>query len=529
MLKLSADERILIHLEDHIDEQFEIVAKRLQPSLIFSQSGIEEALNISHRIVSERLRKLKKDDLIEEKRVYLRETGRFRNFYFLTSNGIIKAKELKERVGKTKINVKAREETKEMKISELIEHLKKIVKEPVETGYSYIVKGERHDKAYEIFKSLLERGYEGIVISNISPKNIEKEYNIKVEIYWLSEISGKGIFHPSRLDFEVAKTITDFLNSSKKPLILLEGFEYLVQVNGFDVCSRWLKTVNDLIANRGAIFILPINPELFDKKEFMLVAQNMRIYEPREIVPVEISYANVLRYISPPNTFDLQSFLTPKRYIDFSERKPEIKYFFGRDEELKKILNFINSKANILIVKGIAGIGKTALISKALERYKIEMNVFWHRFYSFSTLRTMLTKLSDFFAKIGMERLRNYIAGGKIDVEEIGLILEEELSNIRALLVFDNFERASNEIVDFFSSLKELKTNSKIIVSGRSIAPFYDRRDVAIRKTVVELKLEGLDRASSEKLLKCRGIEKDIDRFYNLTKGHPLMLELISP
>ncbi|MDI6707791.1 MAG: tetratricopeptide repeat protein [Candidatus Thermoplasmatota archaeon] len=391
------------------------------------------------------------------------------------------------------------------------------------------MKGEKHAQAYEAFKRLLKEGYEGIVISNVSPKNIDKEYNIKAEIYWLSEISGKDILHPSRLDFEVTKTITDFLNESEKPVVLLEGFEYLVEVNGFDTCLRWLKLINDLVANRGAILILPIDPNIFNKKEFMLIMQNMRIYEPREIVPVELNYTNVLKHVSQDDIFELQSFLMPKKYIDFSERKPEIKHFFGRTAELNKTLNFLASEAHVIVIKGIAGIGKTALVAKALERYKFEINVFWHRFYNFSTLRTMLAKLSEFLAKAGVERLKNYIAGGKIDIEEIMMILEEELNNVRALLIFDNFERANNEIVDFFSSLKELRTKSKIVVIGRSIAPFYDRRDVVIRKTVVELKLEGLDKESSEKLLNARGIEKDIDRFYNLTKGHPLMLELILP
>ncbi|MDI6707792.1 MAG: hypothetical protein QME47_01710 [Candidatus Thermoplasmatota archaeon] len=128
MLKLTAKERILIHLEDRIEEQFETVAKKLQPSLIFSQSGIEEALNISHRIVSEGLKELKKEGLIEEKRIYLRQTGRFRNFYFLTSNGIMRATKLKERIGETKLKVRDKAEIEEMTIADLIERLKSLSK-----------------------------------------------------------------------------------------------------------------------------------------------------------------------------------------------------------------------------------------------------------------------------------------------------------------------------------------------------------------------------------------------------------------
>lgn len=529
MLKLSGKEKILLHLEDHIDEQLSITSKELEPPQIFSQSGIEESINLSHRIVSEGLKELKKAVFVEEKRIYLRATGRFRNFYFLTSEGITKAMELKEQLDKIKLTVKHQDKTKEMKFSELIDYLKEICIKPIDSGYSYMIGSEKREIAYKVFENLVGTGYKGIVISNVPPKNIEKEYMVKSEIYWLSELEGENIFRPDRLDFEITAAISNFLKENKKPVIILEGVGYLVQINGFNNCLRWIKTVNDMIARHDGILLMPIAPEIFDKKELSLLLQNTKLYVPSEQRSIEINYTNILTHITPEGYLNLSSILAPKKYVDFSERKPEVKYFVGREQELKEILSFINSKANVLVLKGIAGIGKTALISKLLERYKLEMNIFWHRFYNFSTLRSMLIKLSDFLATVGSEKLRNYMSGERIDIEEIIMLLEEELKTIEALLIFDNFERANTEIVNFFLSLKELKTNSRIMVIGRSIAPFYDRGDVVVQKHVVELNLAGLDRESCEKLLKYRGIEKDIDRFYNLTKGHPLMLELILP
>lgn len=529
MFRLSPKEKILVHLEDHVEEQLGVEAKKLEPELIFSQSGIEEAINLSHRLVSEGLKELKKADLIEEKRIYLRETGRFRNFYFLTSEGILKAKELKDQLGKIKLRVRDRAETKEMKILDLVEHLEKIFKEPIGSGYSYIIKGEKHDKAYQVFKNLLERGYEGVVISNMPPKNIEKEYEIKAEIYWLSEVEGENVLKPERLEFEIMATISNFLKEAKRPVILLEGFEWLSQTNGFDTCLKWIKTVNDVVAKNNGILLLPLNPVVFSEKEFSLLSQSMKLYEPREITPVEVNYTNLIRNITPGGFLDLRTLLEPKRYVDFSDRKPELRYFVDREKELKELNDFINSRSKFLVIKGIAGIGKTVLVAKALELYKPKMNIFWHRFYKLSVLRSMLIKLAEFLAELGKEKLKNYLAIGRIDPEEIMMILEEELSAINTLLVFDNFERASAEIVDFFSLLKDLRSDLKIVVIGRGIAPFYDRRDVRVKKSVVEMTVGCLDRAGSEKLLKYRGLEKDIDRFYNLTKGHPLMLELILP
>ena len=366
MLKLSGKEKILIILHDHINEQISS-----KPMLIFSQSGMEEEGNISHRLVSDGLKALKKEALIEEKRFHLIETGRFRSFYFLTSDGIMKAKELKKEISEKTLNVREKNRVREIKIGEVVDYLKK---------------------------------------------------------------KSKG--------------------------------------------------------------------------------------------KMEINYTNVLKHILPDGFLDLEDVLEIKKEVDFSERKPEVRYFVGREKELKEISDFIESGAGILVIKGIAGVGKTAVVSKVLEGYK--GNVFWHRFYPFSTLEGMLTKLSKFLSKIGKEKLRNYMEVGEVKIEEIMIVLEEEM-NENILLVFDNFENTNKRVVDFFSSFKELKTGSKSIVIGRSIPSFYSRKDAVVKKNIMEMRLKELDKKSSEKLLMHRGIKKGLDKLYSLTKGHPLMLELISP
>ncbi|MCK4267031.1 MAG: tetratricopeptide repeat protein, partial [Thermoplasmata archaeon] len=88
------------------------------------------------------------------------------------------------------------------------------------------------------------------------------------------------------------------------------------------------------------------------------------------------------------------------------------------------------------------------------------------------------------------------------------------------------------EITHLFGALRQLLEQvegTKIIVVGREVPRFfYDERDVSIKKTVKELDLEGLDRESCLKLLEVRGISGDKGKWlYELTKGHPLALELI--
>ncbi|MDI6708407.1 MAG: tetratricopeptide repeat protein, partial [Candidatus Thermoplasmatota archaeon] len=236
---------------------------------------------------------------------------------------------------------------------------------------------------------------------------------------------------------------------------------------------------------------------------------------------------NILKNITPEGFLDIRTILEPKRYVDYTDRKPEFRYFIGREKELKEINNFMGSKSKILCIKGIAGIGKTALLSKFLE--DVEMNVFWHRFSEFGTLRSLLTKASDFLSRTERRKLENYLKGERFEVEEILILLEQELKGSNSLLVFDDFQKASKEIVDFFRSFKDLETDVKTIVLGRTIPLFYDRQDVVLKKNISEMVLGGLSKESSVKLLRHRKIEKDLDRLYSLTRGHPLLLELVTP
>ncbi|MEW6069887.1 MAG: tetratricopeptide repeat protein, partial [Candidatus Thermoplasmatota archaeon] len=518
---IKTENLVLLHLYEHLEEQ-----KRGEEDPIFSQEGMQTQLGISKSSLSESLNSLVKENLIESKKRHVKKIDRFRNFYFLTEHGIRRAEGIRRQLDANRIRVRDMDKVQEMLLSELIKYLKRFTK-PMEKGTSYAIKEEKPENTYKTFKELVKEGFKGLVISDVSPQKIRKEYDVEEDIFWLSEIEGENVLRPDRLDFEIMSSISSFLKENEKPVIILEGFEYLSSINGFDTCVRWLKTVNDIVAKNNGILILPINPLVFSEKEQSLLLQNMEIYEPRAVLPTEITYINIIKNITPDNFFNVQALLQPRRYVDFSDRKPEIRYFYGRENELKKIRDFLKSKSKVLCIRGIAGIGKTLLVAKLVE--DLEMNIFWHRFYEHSTQRILLTKLGDFLSEMDRNKLSSYLRGKRVEMEEVLMIIEEDLKASNSLLIFDDFHKASDEIVGFFSTLKEI-IPVKTIVIGREIPAFYTRVDTWVKELVVELNLSGLDKEGSTKLLKRREIKKsEWDRLYSITKGHPLMLELITP
>lgn len=243
----------------------------------------------------------------------------------------------------------------------------------------------------------------------------------------------------------------------------------------------------------------------------------------------------LLEAISEDRVFDMLSKqpLKPIAHIDFSQAYSRPRYFFGREKELREISEWLSSKEmRILAVKGIAGIGKTTLMAKVASDEKERRRVFWYKFHNWSTLRNLLSHLSEFLTQEGIEALKLYLEENRIiDIGDVQALLKTQLSDLEALFVFDDFHRANEQMLDLFEALTEILDGLKgikIALLGREIPKFYDRRKVLLSKSVSELQLNGLDKDSSLGILRLRKIDAEhLDTIYESTKGHPLSLELV--
>jgi len=214
---------------------------------------------------------------------------------------------------------------------------------------------------------------------------------------------------------------------------------------------------------------------------------------------------------------------------------PKQRYFFGRNSEIGQITSFVESDTHhILVIRGVAGIGKTALLVKVVEMYKNVKNIMYTKVYTYTTLPGFLRNLSKFIEQLGRHELQKYLDENKDKIELEGLMaaLQSDLSDSNALIVFDDVHYASDEISKILTPLMDVldATDAKVVVSGRVVPRFYDKRDLLVRQRVAEIVLGGLDERSAIELLKYRGIdETHFKNLYMMTGGHPLMLELAQP
>ncbi len=166
------------------------------------------------------------------------------------------------------------------------------------------------------------------------------------------------------------------------------------------------------------------------------------------------------------------------------------KPFYGRVDEIKYLKKWYDEN-KIICVEGIAGMGKTILVTKFISEH-IQNKVFWYKVMPWSTKYDIINKLSNFS-----------------DHENL-------------LHIYDNIENANEEVCTNLKTLLEQKT--KIILIGRRIPQIFPTEVI---KNVKYLKLKGLDKANSKKILNQRNIYKNTDKYYQLVGGHPFCLELI--
>jgi ATP/maltotriose-dependent transcriptional regulator MalT len=254
-----------------------------------------------------------------------------------------------------------------------------------------------------------------------------------------------------------------------------------------------------------------------------------------EAVGFKVPYLELLRGIDEDGVLDVERAQTrwqeQVEMVDRTDRAPKLQAFHGRQEELEA-LSTMAVENRIVVLHGIAGIGKTTLAVRLLEDLRKETNALWVTLHHWDTLSGVLRQLADFLAEAGRRQLRSLLDDrSEPDLEEAYYSLEEDLKDLKGVLVLDDFHKAAEPLVDLMSMILEIlkdRPSPTILLVSRYLPSFYDRRYVVVQGVIGELPLEGLDKAAARAMLEGRGLtDQEFDRIFATTQGHPLALELV--
>jgi len=265
-----------------------------------------------------------------------------------------------------------------------------------------------------------------------------------------------------------------------------------------------------------------------------------------EIAPFSLRAVDVLRYLDDNGLLDLRTLNEEliQRDLDKHVEKqlvtslgdlPRARSFFGRETELENICDLIDARSSCLLLPGIAGIGKTALAGKVIERYTHRRNLLYHRCQDWEGSRAFLEACAEWLSAIGDDDLTDYIQATAVPQPSVAVnLIVSALEEVGTLIVIDDLHKVNDEvlyaIIRGLSQRMEDMQECGLVMFSRSFRAVVPLKDADGNISALVLPLDGLDQSASRHLLTTM---PDIDmsaflHIYTLSRGHPLILQLIN-
>ncbi len=259
-----------------------------------------------------------------------------------------------------------------------------------------------------------------------------------------------------------------------------------------------------------------------------------------------LRHVDMLRYMDDSGTIDLSGLTSElidrdlskhieKQLVSYLNDLPRTRRFYGREKELDVMAKLLEAKSASILVPGIAGIGKTALSTKIVDRFTHRRNLFYHRCQDWEGSRAFLEACSEWLSAVGNNDLSDYLDSSPVPQTNMAVnLIAAGLSEAPSLIVIDDLHKVGDETL--FSILKGLTLRIHalkevgLVMFSRSFKMVVPESDQSGNIVTLVMPLQGLDAESSKQILTAmpKMNSEQFTHIYSLSRGHPLILELIN-
>lgn len=201
--------------------------------------------------------------------------------------------------------------------------------------------------------------------------------------------------------------------------------------------------------------------------------------------------------------------------------------FYGRDEEMEEILAFQRSRSGVLVIWGLAGMGKTSLILKAMTDAGVRAG--YTRCESWTDNVELMNDLASLMEEMGMDEISEDLMTGELTPGGLSRKIRRSSEELKGLtLIIDDLQKTGGGIDVYIEGLCRASMDSrylKMVILTREKPTFLDPR-YEIHGSVRTIELRGLDPRAVGLMIKASGKGGDVGAIWDTTKGHPLFIEL---
>ena len=150
-------------------------------------------------------------------------------------------------------------------------------------GKCYLLVEEKPDTCFKLFNKLIEYGFKGMLISRILPSQIQEEYNVKViPTIWLTQVREENCIEPTNIT-QLSIAVKGFAEKVVGGVILLEGLEYLIVQNGFEVVLRFVQTMADIVMISKCRLIISFDAQTLGEVELHRLERELNVMNANEV------------------------------------------------------------------------------------------------------------------------------------------------------------------------------------------------------------------------------------------------------
>ena len=139
-------------------------------------------------------------------------------------------------------------------------------------GEIYLVTEGGEERAQKIYKKMIEKEHSGLYITRENPRHIKERLNItECEFIWITQSKSEPEYQTVSGIQDLSISVGDFLEKNKNSAIILDGLQYLIANNNFQLVHKLIQQLRDKISITDSIMLIPINPDTLEERQLPLL------------------------------------------------------------------------------------------------------------------------------------------------------------------------------------------------------------------------------------------------------------------
>jgi hypothetical protein len=162
-------------------------------------------------------------------------------------------------------------------------------------GCAFLVEERRPKESLDICEKYASEGAKLLIISRDPPHQLLAGSPLSPSrVIWLTTLAGKDRFNPTAIGVLMVEIRKFVEQANSRAVVLIDGLEYLISVNTFNLMLQFANQLRDFFVTTGAVLIMPIDMRTLDSREQALLERDFQIMSASAITIGDSQQQNML-------------------------------------------------------------------------------------------------------------------------------------------------------------------------------------------------------------------------------------------